>query len=53
MGRGIGGIGVTGGTSRILKFWVKVIYMMGKALLGNLSYMGTGLVLFDMYFDLI
>lgn len=34
-----------GGVSRKLKFYIKSLYVMGKALLGNLSCTGTGLAI--------
>ena len=36
------GIGV--GVSKMLQFYVKVFYVMGKMLLGKLSCIGTGLI---------
>ena len=40
----IPGFGI-GGVCKILKFYVKVFYVMDKALSGKLFYMQTGLVM--------
>ena len=39
-------VGTGGSISTLLKFYVKVSYVVGNALSGELSYMQTGIVLF-------